>query len=225
MGERKVEAYIGEYASGKSEVALNRALDLAKQGEKVTLVDMDLVEPCYCVRGVKSLLDSRGVEVVPLVQKGADNDATYDESCEKYSAEAKKVLEREGNIIFDVGFGGRGAKLLHHIQGFETDPDLKMILVLNTNRKVTCGVEEALEYVKRFWRLDCIISNTHNGKDTTEETVLGGLEIAKTVAAQLNVPLVGVGLSKKLFREDEKLIAEIGAENIRWLRNWMPKSI
>lgn len=44
---RIVEAYIGEYASGKSENAVNRALALAEQGRKVTLVDLDLVEPVY----------------------------------------------------------------------------------------------------------------------------------------------------------------------------------
>lgn len=44
---RLVEAYVGEYASGKSENAVNRALDLLRMGRKVTLADLDLVEPCY----------------------------------------------------------------------------------------------------------------------------------------------------------------------------------
>ncbi len=39
------EAYVGEYASGKSEVAINRARQLAQRQEKVTLVDLDLMEP------------------------------------------------------------------------------------------------------------------------------------------------------------------------------------
>ena len=36
--ERIVEAYIGEYASGKSEIAINRALELHSQGRQVSLV-------------------------------------------------------------------------------------------------------------------------------------------------------------------------------------------
>jgi hypothetical protein len=40
-----LEAYIGEYASGKSENAVNRAVQFADLGRKVTLVDLDLVEP------------------------------------------------------------------------------------------------------------------------------------------------------------------------------------
>ena len=40
-----IEAYVGEYASGKSENAVNRAVALHRQGRPVTLVDLDTVEP------------------------------------------------------------------------------------------------------------------------------------------------------------------------------------
>ncbi|MFA4884869.1 MAG: 4Fe-4S dicluster domain-containing protein [Desulfotomaculaceae bacterium] len=50
MTDRIVEAYVGEYAAGKSESAINRALEVVRQGRKVTLVDLDLVEPFYTLR-------------------------------------------------------------------------------------------------------------------------------------------------------------------------------
>ena len=220
--ERKVEAYLGEYASGKSEIALNRALDLAKKGEKVTLVDMDLVEARYCIRGIKSLLNSRGVDVVSLATKRT---VKIDESGDSYSEDAKHVLEREGNIIFDVGYGARGLRLLQHVQGAENDPLLQLIMVINTNRKVTRGVQEIIEYSKRFWRLDGVLSNTNTGANTTEDVLLNGLHIAEDAADRLALPVVGVGVSRALFRDDAHLLTQITPEEIRWLRNWMPKSI
>ena len=54
--QRIVEAYVGEYASGKSENAVNRALALHRQGRQVTLVDLDMVEPCFCLRPLKKSL-------------------------------------------------------------------------------------------------------------------------------------------------------------------------
>jgi hypothetical protein len=45
MTERIAEAYIGEYAAGKSESAINRVLELARRGRRVALVDLDLVDP------------------------------------------------------------------------------------------------------------------------------------------------------------------------------------
>ncbi len=47
-----VEAFIGEYASGKSENAINRAMKLQSQGREVTLVDLDTVEPFYTLRPI-----------------------------------------------------------------------------------------------------------------------------------------------------------------------------
>ena len=59
-----MEAFIGEYASGKSEVALNRALHLLQEGRRsVTLVDYDLIEPFYTLRPIKKLLEEKGYVV------------------------------------------------------------------------------------------------------------------------------------------------------------------
>ena len=52
--DRIIEAYVGEYASGKSENAVNRALAIRGQGLSVTLVDLDTVEPCYTMRPIKA---------------------------------------------------------------------------------------------------------------------------------------------------------------------------
>ena len=221
--ERKVEAYLGEYASGKSEVALNRALDLAKQGEKVTLVDMDLVEPCYCVRGVKSMLASRGVDVVGLATDESDS---IDDTGETYSEEVKNVLERDGNIIFDVGYGARGVNLLmNHIRYVESDPALKLIMVLNTKRQITKDVDAIVDYINRFWRVDAILSNTHMESETTTEIMLDGLAITKEAAERLNIPVIGIGASQRLFEHDQAFINKVGESPIHWLRDWMPKSI
>ena len=58
-----IEAYVGEYASGKSENAVNRAVSLHRQGRKVTLVDLDTVEPCYTLRPIKKELEEIGTSI------------------------------------------------------------------------------------------------------------------------------------------------------------------
>ena len=64
--DRIIEAYIGEYASGKSEMAINRALELKNQGRQVTLVDLDTVEPFYTLRILKKDLEEMGLEADQL---------------------------------------------------------------------------------------------------------------------------------------------------------------
>ena len=53
------KAYGIEYASGKSEMAINRAIELKELGHIVTLVDLDTVEPFYTLRPLKGLLGKK----------------------------------------------------------------------------------------------------------------------------------------------------------------------
>ena len=50
---RTIEIYTGAYASGKSENALNRAIEYTRQNKEITLVDLDTVEPAYCMRPIE----------------------------------------------------------------------------------------------------------------------------------------------------------------------------
>ena len=61
---RKVEIYTGAYASGKSENALNQAIEYKKQGKNITLVDLDTVEPAYCLRPIADQLRNYGIDLI-----------------------------------------------------------------------------------------------------------------------------------------------------------------
>ena len=62
--KRTVEVFTGAYASGKSESAINRALQYASYGKNITLVDLDTVEPAYCLRPIIGELKEQGISVI-----------------------------------------------------------------------------------------------------------------------------------------------------------------
>ena len=43
--ERRVTVVCGHYGTGKTNLSINLALDCAREGEHVTLIDMDVVNP------------------------------------------------------------------------------------------------------------------------------------------------------------------------------------
>ena len=51
MNFRKINIITGHYGSGKTNVSVNMALDLAEKGEKVTVVDLDNSRFQGAVRG------------------------------------------------------------------------------------------------------------------------------------------------------------------------------
>ncbi|GBF23545.1 ATP synthase, partial [Candidatus Gastranaerophilus sp. (ex Termes propinquus)] len=123
---RIVEVFAGAYASGKSESAINRALQYAERGERITLVDLDTVEPAYCVRPLLRELEGLGVDVI------AQTDCFgFGEAGSYVSPLQLNCLSREGNIIIDVGYGASGLDTLEIVNGIEDEQDLKIYLIVN----------------------------------------------------------------------------------------------
>src|SRR5690554_1354287 len=116
---RIVEGYVGEYASGKSEVAVNRAIELLNSGHpRVTLVDLDIVEPCYTLRPIKDKLSKLGLSVLAWDTRDTIG---LGETGNILRAENKWALRREGDIILDIGYGVEGAKTLNLLEGAQEE--------------------------------------------------------------------------------------------------------
>ncbi len=131
---RVVEAYVGEYASGKSELAINRALELRIQGHMVTLVDLDTVEPFYTLRPLKKMLEEKGLIIISYSSEDAFG---LGETGAMLNPAARWALWREGDIILDIGYGVFGAKTLNLVEGALESTELRVIAVINYTRPMT----------------------------------------------------------------------------------------
>ena len=185
--DRIVEAYIGEYAAGKSEAALNRALELAGLGREVTLVDLDIVEPCYTLRPIQKELMALGVAVIAWETKET---AGLGEAGTTIKPAARWALRRPGDVILDIGYGVEGSKTLKLLEGASEDPCLRVICVVNTLRPMTSGVEQVVEHVRELGRVDGLLNNTHLAGETTVEVVQEGARIVTLAAKLLDLPVL-----------------------------------
>jgi len=182
-----VEAYVGEYAAGKSEVAVNRALDLAGEGRLVTLVDLDIVEPCYTLRPIKHLLEERGVCVLAWETRQT---VGLGEAGTVLRADARWALRREGDVVLDIGYGVEGSKTLDLLEGARTEENLRVLAVLNVSRPMTATVEDLVEHVRGMMPVHGLVNNTHLGDETTPEVVQAGAGVVEGAARLLGLPVV-----------------------------------
>jgi len=182
-----IEAYVGEYASGKSENAVNRAIDLNRQGLPVTLVDLDTVEPCYTLRPIKKELEATGIDVVAWETKDTIG---LGEAGSVIMGAMRWVLRRPGNIIMDVGYGVHGARIFNLVEGAFENPYLKIIAVINMSRPFTANVERILDYVSTLGRVDALLNNTHLAEETTVDIVQQGACGVAEAAGILGLPVV-----------------------------------
>lgn len=199
--ERTVEVYAGAYASGKSETALNRAIQFAKQKKQITLVDLDTVEPAYTLRPIEKNLTKLGIDVITQPEYFGLGEAgsyitPYQQNC----------LTAKGDIIIDVGYGAGGLDILDIITNIDLEKNLKIYLVVNTSKYETYNVENIVEYItfsegleKRPWKkFTGLISNTHFGDETTADDVKRGYEILKKASEIVNIPIKAIGVDEKL---------------------------
>lgn len=206
MTERFVEVYAGAYASGKSETAINRARQFADAGEKITLVDLDSVEPAYTLRPIAKELENMGIQTITQPDNfGLGEAASYVTSAQI------NCLTNKGNIIIDVGYGAGGLDILDIINNVGEEKDLRIYLVVNTAKFETSTVDNIIEYVtfsegleKRPWKkFTGVISNTHFGDETTKEDVINGYTKLKKACEIIKLPIIAIGVDEKLNFESK----------------------
>lgn len=215
-----VEAYVGEYASGKSENAVNRAVALAKRGEPVTLVDLDLVEPFYTLRPLKEELRRYGVEVLAWETKET---LGLGEAGSPLYPEARWALRRPGHIILDVGYGVEGAKVLHLLEGAARHPHLRVLAVVNAARPMTDTVDKIVAYVRSLGPVHGLLNNTHLGDDTTVEVIQAGAKLVAQAAGRLGLPVVATAVAESL--KDEIGKQDCLGHPVRVLKRYMPQAL
>lgn len=217
---RIVEIYAGAYASGKSETAINRARQFANNGEQITLVDLDTVEPAYTLRPIAQELKNMGINVITQPDNfGLGEAASY------VTPTQINCLSEQGNIIIDVGYGVGGLDILDILNNIELEQNLQAYLVVNTSKFETSSVDNIIEYIDFAqggkYKFTAMISNTHFGDETTKEDILNGYDKVKKVSLKLNLPIRAIGA-------DEKFEPELGSNHdgvdIWYYKRMMPKA-
>ena len=222
---RVVEVYTGAYASGKSEISINRALMLNEK-QDVTLVDMDTVEPAYTLRPIKKQIEELGVKVITQ-----ENSFGLGETGNIITGEQLNCLQLLGDMVIDVGYGVGGLDILEILTGIENEKSMKIYIVINTAKPETCSVENIVEYVNwtartgdcRWKKFSGIISNTHLSYETTVEDVLRGYKITKKAAENLNLPIIAVTIAEELAKKITP--SDVDNNEIWTLKRFMPKAL
>ncbi|MBM7866300.1 hypothetical protein GTO89_07645 [Heliobacterium gestii] len=218
--QRVVEAYVGEYASGKSENAVNRALELLAQGRRpVTIVDLDIVEPFYTLRPIKKELEEKGLQVVAWETRATMG---LGEAGTLIRGDMLWSLRREGDLVLDIGYGVEGSKTLNLLHGAHEDKDLRIIAVINASRPMTASVEEIVDHVRGLGPVHGLLNNTHLAEETDLAIIREGARLVDAAARELDLPVMATAADER-FRG--KLAPEdVLGQPVRFLQRFMPRS-
>lgn len=102
----KTIAITGHYGSGKTNLAVNLAVDFAKSGEKVTIIDLDIVNPYFRTADLAGLFDEHGIKLI------APQFANTNLDIPSLSIDMAAVIDGCDRLVIDVGGDDSGAAAL-----------------------------------------------------------------------------------------------------------------
>jgi KaiC/GvpD/RAD55 family RecA-like ATPase len=217
----RIRVFSGHFGSGKTEMAINYAKDLARQGNKVSIVDIDIVNPYFCVRDLKDELEDFGVRVIAS--------SPHFSNAELMVVPAEVVSafnDKSSEVVIDVGGDDSGAVVLGQYNRYFREEDYEMYFVINTNRPFTAISQDTEEYIKAIERssrlkVTHLISNTNLSYETTVEDILKGDREVMELSSKLNLPYKYVVCRKDLIDEVRgKVHAEIYGIDIYMKPPW-----
>ncbi len=182
---------VGNFGSGKSEVSVNLAMAMkaAHPNERVTIVDLDVVNPYFRCREAAEVMEKEGINVV--YPKGEFRWADLP----IILPEIKGLLERgDVRLLLDVGGDDIGAKALASLADRLKQGSYDMLFVLNPRRPFTQDAKGAMKIMGEIeetsgLKLTGLIVNTHLVDETTPDVITEGLKTARDVSKGAHIPL------------------------------------
>lgn len=209
MNYKRITLLAGHYGSGKTNIAVNMALDLKKQHENTAIADLDIVNPYFRTLDSRELFDQAGIRLIVSEYANTNLDIPALPQ-EMYAI----VHDRTMHSVVDVGGDDRGALALGRISPLIREEDYDMYLVVNCYRPLTRDADSVMEVaaeIEEAGRLKFtgIINNSNLGAETTADVVLASVPFARETAERMGLPLAYTTVEYRLYDELKNKIGNL----------------
>ena len=202
MEHKRLTLFAGHYGSGKTNIAVNYAIRLVKEGKKVCVADLDIVNPYFRTKDSEQELREHGISLICSRYANSNVDLPA------LPAESYRLVQDKSCFgVIDIGGDDRGAYALGRFaDAVKAEGDYRMALVLNRFRPLTSTVEGAVEIMREIEAaskipFNCIVNNSNIGSETTPETVLESIEFAESVSRATGLPIWLHTVEERIARE------------------------
>ena len=187
---KKINIITGHYGSGKTNFSANLAVCLAEHGEKVTVVDLDIVNPYFRSADFGELFSGRNIELIAPMYANSNLDIPA------ISFDLERIVSDEGHVVIDVGGDDAGAIALgRYAEAFsDYSEKIDMLYVVNCRRFLTRTADEALELMYEIeaaasMKHTAVVNNTNLLYETTAEVLEQSESFAAEIAEKAGLPI------------------------------------
>ncbi len=199
---KRITLLCGHYGSGKTNIAVNMAVELKKQRDNVAVADLDIVNPYFRTKDSSDLFSDNGIRLI--VSKYANSNVDIPALPQEiYSITDDTSL----SVIIDVGGDDRGALAPGRLsKPIMEENDYEMLFVINCYRPLTRDAESTMEVMHEIecaskMKFTGIVNNSNLGEITTADDVLNSVEYAKKVSQLSGLPIVNTTVSENIYND------------------------
>ena len=207
MEHKRLTLFAGHYGSGKTNIAVNYAIALAKEGKQVCIADLDIVNPYFRTKDSAKELADAGVTLISSQFANSNVDLPA------LPAETYRLLTDKAVYgIMDIGGDDRGAYALgRYVPAIREEGNYRMAFVANCYRPLTRTPEDAMEVMKEIEAacglpFTCLINNSNLGPETTPETLLASMDYMEKLSRLSGLPIFAHTAQEQVA---EKLIEKL----------------
>jgi hypothetical protein len=207
---KRISILAGHYGSGKTNVAVNLAMQEKKQGKQVAIADLDIVNPYFRTKDSAEELRQAGIRLISSEYANTNVDIPALPP-HMYAV----VDDKDTTFILDIGGDDRGALALGRLTpAILAEQNYQMLLVANFYRPLTRDTESLMEVMKEMESASGIaftgiINNSNLGEMTQGEDVLASVEKAKAFSEATALPIVMTTVREDLLESLQGKIEDL----------------
>ena len=200
MEHKRITILCGHYGSGKTNIAVNMALELKKSNDRVAIADLDIVNPYFRTKDSKEELETAGIKLICSEYAGSNVDIPALPP-EMYSL----TDDRNTIAILDIGGDDRGALALGRLSpAIIEENDYEILAVINKYRPLTQDAESTIEVLREIedamsMKFTGLINNSNLGELTEADDVLSSVKYAQEVSRLSSLPVVMTCAAEKVY--------------------------
>lgn len=200
MESKRITIFAGHYGSGKTNIAVNYALHIREEYDKVSIADLDIVNPYFRTKDSEKYLEARGIHLISSEYANSNVDVPAIPS-EAYSI----IDDLSVRAVIDVGGDDRGALALgRYTPSIIEQNDYEMLLVINKFRPLTPDCASTVGIMREIetacgMKFTGIVNNSNLGDETTAEDVISSVGYAKEISKASSLPIRMTTVKEDLF--------------------------
>lgn len=199
---KRITLFAGHYGSGKTNIAVNYALQLRKalgRDKDILVADLDIVNPYFRTKDSCAVLQENGIKLICSEYANSNLDIP------SLPSEMYAITDTPSYAVIDVGGDDRGALALGRLSAkIKAENNYENLMVINMFRPLTRTPDQTVEVMREIEAagnipFTALVNNSNLGPLTSPDDILRSLEYAEKISRLTGLEVKMTSVDARLF--------------------------